>query len=92
MRYTLDFSKNALKDIAKHKKSGDKATIHKLQVLFNELMEHPRTGTGQPEELKHNFAGYYSRRINKKDRLIYSINEEIVEVYVISAKSHYGEK
>lgn len=92
MSYTLEFSKTALADIEKHKKSGDKAALKKIQKLLNELMEHPVTGTGQPEMLKHNLAGLYSRRINKKDRLVYAINDEIVTVYVLSATSHYGEK
>ncbi|MDA0194024.1 MAG: Txe/YoeB family addiction module toxin [Bacteroidetes bacterium] len=92
MSYTLYFSKTALKDIEKHKKSGDKPTLKKIEKLLNELMEHPITGTGQPEMLKHDLAGLYSRRINKKHRLVYSINEQIVTVYLLSAWSHYGDK
>lgn len=92
MSYTLDFSKTALKDIEKHKKSGDKSTLKKIEKLLNELMEHPTTGTGQPEMLKHDLAGLYSRRINIQHRLVYSINEQIVTVYVLSAWSHYGDK
>lgn len=92
MSYTLDFSKTALEDIKKHKKSGDKPTLKKIEKLLNELMEHPITGTGQPEKLKYDLAGLYSRRINKKHRLVYSINEQIVTVYVLSAWSHYGDK
>ena len=92
MSYTLEFSKTALTDIEKHKKSGDKATLRKIKKLLNELMEHPTTGTGQPEMLKHDLAGLYSRRINKKHRLVYSIKEQIVTVYVLSAWSHYGDK
>jgi len=92
MSYTLDFSKTALADIEKHKKSGDKPTLKKIEKLLNELMEHPITGTGQPEMLKHDLAGLYSRRINKKHRLVYSINEQIITVYVLSAWSHYGDK
>jgi toxin YoeB len=90
--YTLEFSKTALEDIEKHKKSGDKPTLRKIEKLLNELMEHPIEGTGQPEKLKHDLAGLYSRRINKKHRLVYSINEQIVTVYVLSAWSHYGDK
>jgi len=56
------------------------------------LEEHPETGIGQPEQLKHNLSGYWSRRINQKDRLIYRIDEVIVTVFVISASSHYGDK
>ncbi len=92
MSYTLDFSKTALEDIEKHKKSGDKPILKKIEKLLNELMEHPMTGTGQPEILKHDLAGLYSRRINKKHRLVYSINEQIITVYVLSAWSHYGDR
>ena len=92
MSYTLEFSKIALEDIEKHKKSGNKSTLKKLEKLLNELMEHPTEGTGQPEMLKHNLQGLYSRRINKKHRLVYSIKEEIITVYVLSAHSHYGNK
>jgi toxin YoeB len=55
-------------------------------------MEHPTKGTGQPEMLKHDLAGLYSRRINKKHRLVYSINEQVVTVYVLTAWFHYGDK
>ncbi len=92
MSYSLEFSETALSDIKKHKKSGDKSVLKKIEKLLNELMVHPTTGTGQPEQLKHNLAGLYSRRINQKHRLVYSINEEIITVYVLSAWAHYGDK
>lgn len=41
MSYVLEFSKTALADIDKHKRSGDKATLKKMEKLLNELMEHP---------------------------------------------------
>jgi toxin YoeB len=92
MKYVLEFSKTALEDIEKHKKSGDKAVLKKIKKLLQELMENPTKGTGQPEKLKHGLAGLYARRINKKHRLVYSINENIVTVYILSAWSHYGDK
>lgn len=92
MSYTLVFSDNALEDIEKHKKSGDHSVLKKLRKLFAELREHPTTGTGQPEKLKHDLAGLYSRRINKKHRLVYSINDRVATVYVLNAWSHYGDK
>ena len=92
MSYTLEFSETALDDIEKHKKSGDKTVLKKIEKLLNELMEHPTTGTGQPEMLKHDLTGLYSRRINKKHRLVYSINEEVITVHVLSAWAHYGGK
>jgi len=92
MIYVLEFSKTALEDIERHKKLGDKAVLKKIGKLLHELMKHPTTGTGQPEKLKHELAGLYSRRINKKHRLVYSINEKVVTVFVLSAWSHYGDK
>jgi toxin YoeB len=92
MSYILEFSKTALEDIEKHKKSGDKPTLRKIGKLLNELTNHPTTGAGQPKMLKHDLAGLYSRRINRKHRLVYSINEQIVRVYVLSAWSHYKDK
>ena len=49
MRYALEFSKIAIEDINKHKKSGDKGILKKIEKLLNELMEHPTSGAGQPE-------------------------------------------
>jgi toxin YoeB len=92
MSYILEFSEIALSDINKHKKSGDKSVLKKIEKLLNELMEHPTTGTGEPEQLKHNLVGLYSRRINQKHRLVYSIHEEVITVYVLSAWAHYGDK
>ena len=56
------------------------------------MSEHPTTGTGQPEMLKYELAGKWSRRINQKDRIIYSINDSTVTVFVFSAMGHYADK
>jgi len=51
---------------------------------------HPKIGTGNPEQLKYQLSGFWSRRINKKDRLIYEIIEEPENlVVIISALGHY---
>lgn len=92
MSYSLVFSENALQDIEKHKKVGDQSVLKKIQRLLNELREHPFSGTGKPEKLSYDLAGLYSRRINAKHRLVYSVEEEVVTVYVLAAWSHYGEK
>ncbi|MEQ8714735.1 MAG: Txe/YoeB family addiction module toxin [Cyclobacteriaceae bacterium] len=92
MSYVLKFTANALEDIEKHKKAGDQATLKKLQRLLNELRVHPAKGTGKPERLKHELEGLYSRRINRKHRLVYSIDESVVLVCILSAYDHYGDK
>ena len=53
MSYTLEFSEKFKDGIRKIKKSGDKASLKKLTLLLEELTEHPTTGTGKPEQLKH---------------------------------------
>jgi len=60
--------------------------------LINELALHPRTGRGKPTIKKHNLAGFYARKINDKHRLVYSINDNILIVEIISAKGHYQDK
>jgi toxin YoeB len=90
--YTLDITAQAKKDIAYLKKNGGKALTNEIEKLLTELIEHPKTGTGQVEQLKGNRQGQWSRRIDKKNRLVYSIDDEIVTVEVISAKGHYDDK
>ena len=91
-KYSIVVEKNAQKELQGIYKSGDTASIKKLKQIFAELEEHPQTGVGQPEQLKYNLSGYWSRKINQKDRLIYRIEETIVTVFVLSASSHYGAK
>ena len=74
MLYEIDFTPIAIKSISKYKKSNP-VQYKKLVKLLNELMEHPRLGTGHPEPLKSGDSLTYSRRISKKDRLIYDIYE-----------------
>jgi toxin YoeB len=92
MSYELKFSPLAEQHLLFWSKSGAKKDLKKLLSLFEELKAHPTTDTGHIEQLKADLSGYWSRQINKKDRLIYTINDEIVTVTVISAKGHYGQK
>jgi toxin YoeB len=90
MIYHLDFKKKALDDIRKIKSSGRKIDLDKLNKILEELKIHPTTGIGNPEPLKYELSGFWSRRLNKKDRLIYEIIEEPDKlVVVVSALGHY---
>lgn len=88
MTYHLDFTDKAKQDIAAHQKSGNKVVLNKLLSLLEELSEHPFSGTGKPEPLKHSLSGTWSRRINKEHRLVYEVNENIV--FILSVKGHYN--
>lgn len=87
MNYRLDITQRAQEDIAYHKKSGKKSVLNKIAVLLNELTEHPFSGTGKPEPLKHKFSDMWSRRINREHRLVYEVLEKAVVVH--HAKGHY---
>lgn len=89
--YSVTYSDEALKAVAKFKKS-DQQSYRKLLKLVEELHSHPRTGTGKPEALRGEGGNVFSRTINKKDRLVYEIYDEEVTVYVISAMGHYADK
>ncbi|MDO5606815.1 MAG: Txe/YoeB family addiction module toxin [Capnocytophaga sp.] len=91
-KFRVEIEKQAQKDIAKHQKSGNKSTLKKIEILLKELSEHPYTGVGQPEPLKYNLSGLWSRRITQKDRLVYEVNDMVVTVYVLSAMGHYEDK
>lgn len=86
--YTLLYTEQALADIRMLKQKEPKLT-KKLISLLGEIQEHPRSGTGQVERLKHYEGEVWSRRISKKHRLVYRIIENRIEVFVISAYGHY---
>lgn len=91
MNYTIDFTPQARKTLAKYKKSNPNA-FKKIIKLMPELELHPRSGTGHPESLIKGDSVTYSRRITGKDRLIYDIYDETVSVLILSVEGHYCDK
>lgn len=89
MSYAIKLLPEAKEDIIHWRQSGQMHIVRKIDRLIGELIEHPRTGTGKPEQLHGDRAGQWSRRIDKKNRLIYSIKEQIVLVEVLAARGHY---
>lgn len=63
--------------------------LHKAlcKLLKEMLREDPSQGIGKPEQLKHNLAGFWSKRISQKDRLIYKFDEK--SVYIFAIGGHY---
>lgn len=91
MIYKLDLPDYVKADIAQFKKSEPQA-YRKVIRLLGEIQDHPRTGTGKPERLKHYTNETWSRRINRKHRLVYEIEDNLVTVTVISVQGHYEDK
>ena len=89
--YKITYAPEAQEGLAKLKRS-EPAAFKKAVRLLNELVEHPKTGTGHPEPLKGKPFNRWSRQITKKHRLVYRIFEEEISVDVISAYGHYDDK
>jgi toxin YoeB len=66
---------------------NDSKTLKKIHRLLKDIDRSPFAGLGKPELLKFELSGYWSRRINEADRLIYKVEKETI--IVIACKSHY---
>lgn len=78
----VHFEEKAKEDINLFDKSGQKQILTKIRVISQAIAECPYTGIGKPEALKHEFSGYWSRRINREHRIIYRYleSEKIIEI------------
>ena len=81
-------TKKAIKELDEIKKSDPKLII-KINQLLQDCLKNPASGLGKVEKLK-GFEDLYSRRINKKDKLVYSISKDVIVVYQL--KGHYDDK
>ena len=64
----------------------NKKVADKINKLIKDIDRNGHVGIGQPEPLKYDLAGYWSRRITLADRLIYKIEDNII--YIIGCKGH----
>lgn len=91
-KYSIIIEKSAQKELQLHYKNGNKSSIKRIEQIILELSNHPETGIGNPERLKFDLSGYWSRRINKKDRMVYRIDDKIITVTIVTAIGHYFDK
>lgn len=90
--YKVALSETARRHLAGWKNSGNTSAIKKIERIFKELSESPFEGIGSPEQLKFEFSNCWSRRIDKKNRIIYTVDENVITVFVLSVKGHYKDK
>lgn len=67
---------------------NDRKLLQRINQLIQESTRTPFSGTGKPEPLKANLAGYWSRRINSEHRLVYRVADD--KIVVISCRFHYS--
>ncbi|MCX6272830.1 MAG: Txe/YoeB family addiction module toxin [Bacteroidetes bacterium] len=65
----------------------NKPTYQKLVKLIEETRRTPFQGTGNPEPLKHQLSGCWSRKINEQHRLVYMVTDSAIEI--VACKFHY---
>ena len=68
----------------------DRKTLKKINDLLKDIERNGYKCKGKPEPLTGNYAGYWSLRIDKKNRLIFRINNGMIEI--VECKNHYDDK
>lgn len=70
--------------------SQDKKTLKRINNLIKDIERNGNQGIGKPEPLKNNLQGYWSRRIDDKNRLVYKISNN--ELKIVQCRTHYNDK
>lgn len=81
---SLSFDQNAWDDY-QYWLATDKIMLKRINALIKDTMRHPYEGIGNPEPLKHDRSGYWSRRIDQEHRLVY----KVIDTGVIIAQCRY---
>ncbi len=83
---TLCWADNAWEDYLYWQKTDTKV-LDRINTMIKEIQRQPFKGIGKPEPLKHNWTGYWSRRINREHRLVYKVTKETL--YIAQCRYHY---
>jgi toxin YoeB len=67
--------------------ANDRANLKRINTLLKDIKRSPFEGIGKPEPLRHNLAGFWSRRIDEEHRLIYAIQNDMI--LVAQCRYHY---
>jgi len=70
--------------------SQDPKTLKRINKLLQDIIRNGYNGAGKPEPLKHDLSGYWSVRIDEKNRLVFRIRDDAVEIAQCS--SHYRDR
>jgi toxin YoeB len=70
-----------------HWQIQDKKTFKRINQLIKDIDRAPFDGIGKPEPLKHEYQGYWSRRIDEKNRLIYRVENNTI--IIAQCRTHY---
>jgi toxin YoeB len=82
----VHYSTPAEEDMLYWRQHSKKIT-QRIESIIEDIRQHPFSGIGNPGPLRFQWAGYWSRRINKIHRLVYKVHKDCV--YVVQCKYHY---
>ena len=82
----LSWAEKAWEDYLYWQKT-DKKVLKRINLLIKDIKRQPFTGLGDPEPLKHNWSGYWSRRIDREHRLVYKVTDK--SIIVVQCRYHY---
>ncbi len=84
---TLAWTREAWSDYV-YWQGQDKKTLKRINKLLTEMQRTPFEGVGKPEQLKDNLSGFWSRRIDESNRIVYAVDDS--QLTVISCRYHYS--
>lgn len=86
----LKFDSNAWDDYL-YWQTHDKTLVKRINALIKEVLREPFTGTGKPEALRHDLAGWWSRRISAEHRMVYCVTDGTAGgvVEIAALRYHY---
>jgi toxin YoeB len=82
----ITFTTDAWEDYV-YWQTQDKKTLRRINDLIRDVQRTPFDGIGKPEPLKGNLSGFWSRRIDEVNRLVYEVSD--TEIAIISCRYHY---
>jgi len=82
----ITFSKNSWEDYVSWQEV-DKNVLKRINQLIKDIQRTPFQGMGNPEPLKYDLSGFWSRRIDREHRLVYQVIKH--EIIIVSCKVHY---
>ncbi len=82
----LIFSGHAWEDYLYWQRT-DKKTLKRINQLIKKIQRTPFEGIGKPEPLKHSLSGYWSRRINDEQRIVYKVDNDAM--FIAQLRYHY---
>ena len=83
----IELTAKADKDLDYWKSTNNEKILKRIRELLVSMMNTPFQGIGKPEGLKYNLSGKWSRRIDKENRIVYEVENQLITIH--SLKGHY---